>query len=365
MVATQKIKAAVLYKYNTPFKVEEVELEAPQEGEIKVKIMAVGVCHTDVHAAEGHLPVPVPAVLGHEGAGIVEEVGKGVTTVKPGDHVVLTAAFCGRCRQCATGLPIMCEVFSPLLFQGTLLRGERRLRKNGQKINHAFIQSSFAEYAIVNQEAAVKIREDAPLDKMALFACGASTGIGSVVNVARVEMGASVAIFGCGGLGISAVIAAKLIGAGKIICVDVSENKLKAARDCGASHVINPKKEDPVARIIELTGGGADYTFEFVGNVDVIAQALYAVRTGGKCISAGAAPGELKVNAQALLSKTITFPMIGGIYPTLHIPRWVDLYMQGKLPIDKLVTRTYPLSEINTAVEALKKGEALRSILLP
>jgi Zn-dependent alcohol dehydrogenase len=367
MAATKKIKAAVLYKPNTPMKVEEVDLEEPQEGEIRVKIVAVGLCHTDLHAAEGIMPVPMPVVLGHEGAGIVDKVGRGVTTVKEGDHVVLAAngGFCGRCRQCALGMPILCEAFFPRLLEGTLPRGQRRLSKNGQELNHFCYQSSFAEYAIMDQESAIKIREDAPLDKVTVLSCGASTGIGSVINVAQVEAGASVAIFGCGGLGLSAIMAAKLVGAEKIIGVDVLENKLEAARDLGASHVINASKEDPVARIIELTGGGADYTFELVGNVNVVAQAIYAVRLGGKCICAGAVPGELTINVFALNTKTLIFPLLGFIRPTLDIPRYIDLYMEGKLPLDKLTTRTYRLSEINAAFEALKKGEVLRSVILP
>jgi Zn-dependent alcohol dehydrogenase len=360
-----KIKAAILYQPKTPLKVEEVDLEEPQEGEIRVKITAIGLCHTDLRAIEGDLPVPMPVVLGHEGAGIVDKVGSGVTTVKLDDHVVLAPAFCGRCRWCVTGMPILCEVFRPLRARGTLLRGQRRLRKNSQELSHLFSQGSFAEYVVVNQESAIKIREDAPLDKIASLACGASTGIGSVLNVARVEAGARVAIFGCGGLGLSAIMAAKLVGAGMIIGVDILENKLEAARDLGASHVINASKEDAVARILELTEGGADYTFEFVGNVSIIAEAINSVRPGGKCISAGAGPGQLSINTAVLLTKTVIFPMLGFIRPTFDVPRYVDLYMQGKLPLDRLVTRAYRLSEINDAIQAMENGEVLRSVIHP
>jgi Zn-dependent alcohol dehydrogenase len=365
MPDNQKIKAAVLYAANAPFKFEEIELEDPGPGEIKVKIEAVGLCHTDLHAAEGGMPIPLPIVLGHEGAGIVEKIGSGVNQVKPGDHVVLASGFCGRCSQCARGMPVLCEVFRPVLFKGTLLGGQRRLKKDGQWLNHFGAQSSFAEYAVVNQETAIKIRPDAPLDKVALFACGASTGISSVLNAAQVMPGASVAIFGCGGLGLSAVMAARLVGAGKIIAVDIAENKLESARDLGATHGINSTKEDPVKRIIELTGGGVDYSFEFVGNVSVITQALVAVRSGGKCISSGAVPGNLNINAMALLTKTIIFPMMGFMRQAVDIPRFIDLYMDGKLPLDKLISRTYPLSEINAASTALRKGELLRGMLIP
>jgi S-(hydroxymethyl)glutathione dehydrogenase/alcohol dehydrogenase len=365
MFHTRKIRAAILYQPRTPLKIEEVDLEEPREGEVRVKIAAVGLCHTDLHAIQGDLPAPMPVVLGHEGAGIVDEVGSGVTTLQPGDHVILAPASCGRCRQCVTGMPVLCEVFRPLLFQGTLLGGQRRLKKNGKELNHFCLQSSFAEYAVVNQEGAIKIRHDAPLDKLTFLACGASTGIGSVINIARVGAGESVAIFGCGGLGLSAIMAAKLVGAGKIIGVDMLGNKLEAARDLGASHVINSSKEDAVARIIELTEGGADYSFEFVGDEDVVPQAVNAVRPGGKCIIAGATHGTLKIEARALGSRTLIGSRLGFIRPAFDIPRYVGLYMEGNLPLDRLVTRTYSLNEINDAIDDLEKGKVLRGVILP
>lgn len=365
MASKQKIKAAILYETNTPLQIEEVDLDQPQEGEIRVKVMAVGLCHTDLHALEGDIPVPMPTVLGHEGAGIVDEIGKGVTTMKPGDHVILSFGFCGKCRQCVAGMPILCEVFWPLLFQGTLLRGQRRLSKDGQALNHFCLQSSFAEYVVVNQETAITIRKDAPFDKVVSLACGASTGIGSVINVAKLEAGASVAIFGCGGLGLNAILAARMVGALKIIAVDILENKLDAAKDLGANDVINASKEDPVKRIVELTGSGADYTFEFVGNVNVITQAIQSVRLGGKTISVGAVPGQIRIEALDLLSKTIIFPMMGFIKPTIDIPRYVDLYMEGKLPLDKIISSKYGLKDINSAVEAIKNGEIVKAVICP
>ena len=276
-----KIKAAILYEFQAPLNVEEVDLEPPQEGEVLVKLAGVGVCHADLDISKGSFPISMPVVLGHEGAGIVEQVGAGVTTVKPGDHVVLTgAASCGKCRNCVSGIPSLCEVFGPLLFKGTLPRGQKRLSKNGQDLNHIFMQSSFAEYAVVPQEAAIKVREDAPLDTIGFLGCGGMTGIGSVVNTARVEAGASVVIFGCGGVGMSALIAARLVGAGKLIAVDALDYKLSVAEELGASHTINATSENLVRHIKQITEGGADYAFAAVGRADAIAQAFDAVRPG-------------------------------------------------------------------------------------
>jgi len=363
-----KIKAAILYELNTPLKVEEVELDGPKEGEVLVKLVGTCVCHTDISVAQGHLPAPTPIVLGHEGAGIVEQLGPQVSTLKPGDHVVLTGvASCGKCRNCVKGLRVMCEVFRPSLFQGILPGGQRRLSKDGQQLNHFFMQSSFAEYAVVPQEAAIKVRPDAPLQKLGLLGCGALTGIGSVINKAKVEVGASVAIFGCGGVGLSALMAARLVGAGKIIAVDTLDYKLKMAKELGASETINASRENVVERINQLTGGGADYTFVAVGSADVIVQAFDAIRPGGKCILAGATPVGTKVSLDALTlmrEKTIMGCTMGSSRPTLDIPNYVELYMDGRLPIDRLVTRSYPLAEINSAFAVLEEGQVIKPVIV-
>ncbi|MFC2031822.1 alcohol dehydrogenase catalytic domain-containing protein [Chloroflexota bacterium] len=361
-----KIKAAVLYEPKTPLKVEEVDLDEPKEGEVLVKLVGTGVCHTDLSVANGNIKMPMPIVLGHEGGGIVEKTGPGVTRVKPGDHVVLTGgAFCGKCRYCAMGKPILCEVFRPILFQGILPGGQKRLHKDGQDLSHFFVQSSFAEYSVAPEEAAIKVRDDAPLDIVCILGCGAITGIGSVINTAQVEVGSSTAIFGCGGVGMSALLAAKAIGAGKIIVVDILDSKLKMAKELGATHTINATLENPVERIAQITGDGADYSFVAILNKDVIIQAIMAIRPGGQCtIIAGIPRGEYRLDNLGILhEKIIKGCRLGSVRAGVDIPAYVDLFMDGRLPLDKLVMRSYPLSEVNSAFEALEKGEVIKSVI--
>ncbi|MFC1968935.1 zinc-binding dehydrogenase [Chloroflexota bacterium] len=363
-----KIWAAVLYDPNTDLKIEEIELVGPAQGEILVKLVASGICHTDVSAAEGIIPVPMPIVLGHEGAGIVEQVGTGVSSLQPGDHVVLTGVgSCGKCRSCVTGQPVMCQVFRPLLFTGTLIGGQRRLQKNGQALNHFFAQSSFAEYAVVPQETAIKVRDDASLEIVCLLGCGGMTGIGSVRNKANLKAGASIAVFGCGGVGMSAIMAAKLTGAGKIIAVDILDSKLRAAEKLGANHLINATGEDAVERIKQLTRGGADFAIAAVGDTGVITQAFNSIIPGGKCVVAGAAPQGAKLNIDALSlmrEKTIAGCTMGSGVPQQDIQAYIDLFMNGMLPIDRLVTKRYQLSDINDAIQALKDGEVIKPVIV-
>lgn len=360
------MKAAVLYELNKPLRVEEVTLDEPQDQEVLVKLVATGVCHTDLHAIKGELPVPLPAVLGHEGAGIVEKVGPGVTTLQPGDHVVLMVIYsCGKCSFCTMGKPTNCMAGLGAMMMGTLPGGEKRLRKGDQAISHFWSQSSFAEYAVVHERTAVKIREDAPLEIAALFGCGVTTGVGTVINKARLRAGESIAIFGCGGVGLSAVMGAKLAGAGKIIAVDMLDHKLEMAKELGADYVINASQENPPQRIMQLTGG-ADYAIECIGNTDVIAQALDSLHLAGTCFAIGSpSPGSMLNIAptQFALGKTLTGGLQGSIVASVDVPRYVDLYMMGKLPIDKLVTRTYGLNEINDAFKALEGGEVMRSVI--
>ena len=364
-----KIKAAVLYEAQTPLRVEEIDLEEPQEGEVLVKLVGTGLCHTDLGAAESHYRIPIPMVLGHEGAGVIEEVGPRVTTVKPGDHVVLTGdASCGKCRQCMQGRPYLCEFFTPWRVSGMLPGGQRRLRKDGQELNHFFFQSSFAEYAVVPQEAAIRVREEAPLETIGFLGCGGLTGIGSVVNTAGVKAGASIAIFGCGGVGMSAVMAAKLVGAGKIIAVDVFDKKLRLAEELGATHTINATREDVAEGIRKLTTGGADYTIIATGNAVAAAQAIDAIGFGGTCVVIGAPSRETKVDldfSAILRERTIKGCIFGSSRATLDIPLYIDLYLSGRLPLDKMVTKRYPLTEINAAFESLKKGEEIKINIMP
>ena len=360
------MKAAVLYEIDTPLKLEDVTLDDPQENEILVKLEATGVCHSDLHYMKGDIPLPVPFVPGHEGAGIVEKVGPCVTTVKPGDHVILMVAIsCGKCSYCLSGRPTLCVENLPIQMMATLPGGGVRLHKGEQAINHLFGLACFAEKVVVHERSAVKIREDAPMDVVCLLGCAAGTGIGAVINATKAKPGESIAIFGCGGVGMSAVIGAKLVGA-KVIAIDTLDSKLKKAKELGANYVINASQDDPQVKITEILGGGADYAIECIGKVDVITQALNCIRSGGLLIIAGMPPlvDMLTIPPfQFLMGKTITGSIQGDIVAPVDIPRYVKLFMEGKLPIDKLITRTYKLEQINEAFEALKKGEVIRSVI--
>jgi NDMA-dependent alcohol dehydrogenase len=364
------MRAAVLREQKKPLSIEEIVLAGPGVGEVLVKVKAVGICHSDFHPIKGDMPVPLPIILGHEGAGIVEDTGPGVTRVKKGDHIVMAVLpSCGKCTPCIIGRPYNCETVWPIMFNGTMLDGTRRLKdKDGNEINHFFCQSSFAEYCVISEGSAVKIDPDISLDKVAVLGCGATTGIGAVLNTAGVEAGAKVAIFGCGGVGLSSVMAAKLAGASKIIAIDIRDNKLEMAKDFGATHTINSAQENPVEKIQELTaGGGADYSFEAIGNADIITQAFDATRPGGMTIIVGAPPVGARVNIDPwafLMEKVLTGSAAGSLRAQVDIPRYIELFKAGKLPLDKLVSKTFPLDRVNEAFEAMEKGEVARGILI-
>jgi S-(hydroxymethyl)glutathione dehydrogenase/alcohol dehydrogenase len=359
------MKAAVVYEPNTPPRVEDVSLDDPQEREVLIRNVACGICHSDLAAMQGQMGAPMPVVLGHEGAGIVEEVGPGVTTVQPGDHVIAVTVSCGKCRYCAAGVRTHCVEKMPVRLSGALPGGGKRIHKGDQELHHLWALASLAEYSVVHESSAVKVREDAPLDVLCLMSCGVSTGIGAVLNVARLRAGENIVIYGCGGVGLAAVMGARLAGAGKIIAVDTLAERLEVARELGADHVINATKEDPQERVFVLTGG-ADYAVECVGNVDVMTQALGSIHNGGTLVVIGVPPlgSEFKVAPyQFLLGKTITGCAQGATNWPIDLPRLVDLYMDGKLPIDKLITKTYDLDQIHAAFEALEKGEGVRSVI--
>jgi S-(hydroxymethyl)glutathione dehydrogenase/alcohol dehydrogenase len=361
------MKAAVLYEPNTPLKIEKVTLDEPQANEVLVKIAATGMCHSDLHFMKGEMPTVMPVVPGHEGAGIVEKVGPGVTSLAPGDHVVMMVSFsCGKCQYCVAGKPTLCVENLPIMSTATLPGGAMRLHKGKDELHHLFGLASYAEYAVVHERSCVKVREDAPLDVVCLLGCGTSTGIGAAINTASIRPGESIAIFGCGGVGLSAVMGAKLAGAGKIIAVDTLDRKLVMANKLGADFMINASQDDPIVKIMEITGGGADYALECIGNVDVMTQAFTSIRYGGKLIVVGMAPLGTTLNIatyEFLLGKGVTGTVQGDINPQIDIPRYVDLYMNGKLPIDKLISKTYSLDEINEGFEALEKGEIIRSVI--
>ncbi len=361
------MKAAVSYETNTPLRVEEVTLDDPQDHEVLVKVSAAGTCHSDLDFMKGNIPVLTPVVMGHEGAGIVEKVGPGVTTLEPGDHVVLMVAFsCGKCYYCVAGRPTLCVENLPIQSMGTLPGGGIRLHKGDQELHHLFGLACFAEYAVVHERSAVRVRKDAPLDVVCLLGCGTSTGIGAVLNTAGVSAGESIIIYGCGGVGLSAVMAAKLAGAGMIIAVDTLEQKLEMAKDLGADYVVNASQENPQQKALELTGKGVDYAVPCVGNADAIMQAFGSIHSGGTCVVVGLPPIGVNLSIapfELLQGKVLTGTTQGDVRASIDVPRYVDLYMDGKLPIDKLITTSFDLDEINEAYGALERGEVVRTVI--
>jgi S-(hydroxymethyl)glutathione dehydrogenase/alcohol dehydrogenase len=308
--------------------------------------------------------------MGHEGCGIVEKVGPGVTSVKPGDKVITMVSFtCGACRYCVEGRPTQCVENLPIQMMAELpFYAGKRIKQGDRELHQIFGLGSFAEQSVVHERSAVKVRSDAPSEVVCLLGCGVTTGLGAAVNTAGVRPGDSIAIFGCGGVGLSAVMGARLAGAGTIIAVDISRNKLEMARELGADHLILPGEvENPVQKIRELTGGaGADYAIEAAGVPQLMEQAFASIQNGGKCVIAGmAALGAMIQFApfEFLLGKTITGSVQGGIRPSVDIPRLVDMFMDGKLPVDKLITKRFRLDQINEAFRALENKEVIRSVI--
>jgi S-(hydroxymethyl)glutathione dehydrogenase/alcohol dehydrogenase len=338
--------------------IENVDIEPPRAGEVAVRLVATGVCHSDLNGLRGTRELPLPMVLGHEGAGVVESVGPGVTAAAPGDHVILSAiGRCGRCAECVDGRPWLCSVAGATMFSGKLPGGTTRLSLGGKPVYHWFAQSSFAERAVVPEGAVVKIRPDVPLEKVATLACGVTTGLGAVFNAARVELGSAVVVIGCGGVGVSAVAGARIARAGKIVAVDIADDKLEFARSLGATHTVNAQSEDAVKRVREITGGGADHVFECVGNPVTLTQLVEMIRPGGHGYVVGAAPPGTRFPFPTdgfIRNKHLHGVMQGNVRATVDIPRYVDLYVAGELPLDQLVTRRYPLDAINDALAALE-----------
>ena len=362
--------AAVLYAAGTPLRLEQVEVLPPQRGEVLVRIYAGGVCHSDLHVMKGHLPMPKPIILGHEGSGIVEEVGEGVTSVQQGDHVIfIWRVSCGSCDYCSSGRPALCDVGTQVRVTGLMPDGTTRFRLNGEPIRHFAGVSSFSELSTMPEAAVLKIPQDFPLDKAALLGCGVITGVGAVANGAKVKVGNSVAIFGCGGIGLNAVQGARIVGALKIIAVDVMPQKLEYARQMGATHLVDGSKEDSVEVIKKLTGGrGVDYAFEAIGLAKTIEQAFAAIRRGGTTVVIGVTPADVRVsinaNEMVYSEKTLMGSVYGSSRPRIDILNLLEMHEAGKLQLDELLTRTYPLEQINEAYAALERGEVARSLVL-
>ena len=372
-----KIKAAVLYGMEAkppfaeslPLSIEAIDLALPGPGEILVKIAAAGLCHSDLSVINGHRPRPMPMALGHEAAGIVDELGEGVTDLQRGDHVVLVfVPSCGHCEPCAEGRPALCEPGAAANGVGTLLSGARRLSRNGQQIHHHMGCSAFAEYATVSRRSVVKIDRDLPLDEAALFGCAVLTGVGAVVNTAQVRAGSSVAIVGLGGVGLAALLGANAAGARQIVAVDLSDEKLELAKALGATHTFNAGSPNCRDEIRQASGGGVAFAFEFAGSVRALELAYGITRRGGMTVTAGLPPPSATfplppVNLVAE-ERTVKGSYIGTCVPSRDIPRYIDLYRQGKLAVNRLMSGRLKLEEINRGFDLLHEGKAVRQVIV-
>lgn len=372
-----RTRAAVIYEMEKPLPysnsqplvIEELELDAPGPGEVLVELAGAGLCHSDLSTINGSRPRPLPMVLGHEASGIVREVGPGVSEYKPDDRVVFSfVPMCGRCLYCAIGRPALCENGAKANLAGTLMSGQTRFKKaNGEAVMHHLGVAAFSQYTVASQESLIKLEQDIPLDKAALFGCAILTGVGAVMNTAKVGPGEPVVIFGLGGVGLSAVMGAKLAGAWPIVVVDLLPTKLELALRLGADYTVNSSQGDPVAAVRDLTGGGAEYAFEVVGSATVLAQAYEATRRGGKTISVGLPhPNQqLAIQAVSLVAqeKTLQGSYMGSAVPRRDIPRLINLYLAGKLPVDELFSQHLPLEDINAGFDRLAQGATVRQLI--
>ncbi len=358
------MKAAVLREINKPLEIEDVEHGDPGPREVLVRTVAAGVCHSDLHFQNGSYPYPLPAVLGHESAGVVEAVGRDVTYVKPGDHVITClSAFCGHCEYCLTGHMSLCQ--EPEL-QRT---GDQppRLSKGGSPMAQFLNLSSFAEYMLVHEHAIAKIREDMPMDRAALIGCGVTTGVGAVIHTARVEPGTTVAVIGCGGVGLSAINGAAIAGAARIIAVDMVPSKLELARKFGATDVVNAKDGDPVEAVRELTGGGVHYSFEAIGLKITAEQSFKMLARGGVATIIGMIPVGVHIELHGpefLMERRIQGSNMGSNRFRVDMPRFVELYLQGRLHLDDLISRRIKLEDVNDGLKALETAEVARSVIM-
>ena len=358
------MKAAVCHEFGKPLVIEEVQLGEPQAGEVKVKLAACAICHSDISYMEGAWGGRLPAIYGHEAAGMLEAVGLGVTNVQPGDHVVVTLIrSCGRCFFCVQGQPHLCET-------GHRLDRENVLHTQaGTPIFQAMRSGAFAEYVVVDSSQVIPVPANMPLDLASLLACGVITGLGAVVNTAKVPSGSSVVVIGTGGVGLNSVQGARLSGAQPIIAIDLVDSKLEAAREFGATETINSANEDAIARVKALTHGrGADYVFVTVGSTKALKQGLLLLRKGGTVVMVGLPASGDKLNLEVVnfadANQIMMGNKMGSTRPSLDIPRLVALYQEGRLKLDELVTKRYPLEEINEAIAAVKRGEALRNVIV-
>lgn len=365
-----KTRAAVAYKAGSPLIIETVDLEGPKAGEVLVEIMATGVCHTDAFTLSGADPEGAfPAILGHEGAGIVREIGAGVTSVDVGDHVIpLYTPECRECDFCLHPKTNLCQSIRATQGQGLMPDGTSRFSKNGKEILHYMGCSTFSNFTVLPEISVAKIRKDAPFDKVCYIGCGVTTGIGAVVFDAKVEPGSTVAVFGLGGIGLNVIQGAKMVGASRIIGIDINPNKVELATKFGMTDFINPKETPNVVEAIcDLTRGGVDYSFECIGNVDVMRQALECCHKGwGESVIIGVA-GDKEISTkpfQLVTGRVWRGSAFGGARGRTDVPKIVDWYMDGRINIDDLITHTMPLEEINTAFDLMHEQKSIRSVII-
>ncbi len=366
-----KVKAAVARSAGKPLSIETVDLDGPRAGEVLVEIKATGVCHTDAYTLSGADPEGLfPAILGHEGAGIVAEVGPGVTSVKVGDRVIpLYIPECRNCEYCLSQKTNLCQAIRVTQGQGVMPDGTSRFSIDGQKLYHYMGTSTFANYTVLPEIAVAKIREDAPFDKVCLIGCGVTTGIGAVINTAKVEPGSNVVVFGLGGVGLNVIQAARMVGANMIVGVDLNPDKREMAEKFGMTHFVNPREVegDLVPYLVDLTKGGADYSFECIGNINVMRQALECCHKGwGVSVIVGVAGAGQEISTrpfQLVTGRVWKGTAFGGAKGRTDVPKIVDWYMDGKIDIDSLVSRVMPIEQINEAFDLMHKGEVIRTVL--
>ena len=361
------MKAAVLREHNKPLEIEDVKVSKPSPREVLVRPVAAGVCHSDLHFMDGSYPYMLPTILGHESAGIVEDVGSDVTYVKKGDHVITClSAFCGHCPKCLTGHLSICDEKN----ESPIIRApeqEPRLHQNGEAIHQFLNLSSFAELMLIHEHALVKIREDMPMDRAALIGCSTTTGVGAVFHTAGVEPGSKVAVLGCGGVGLAAINGAAIAGASMVIAVDMLDEKLEMAKAVGATHIVNASSGNAVGEVIEMTQGGCDYTFEAIGLKATAEQAFQMLQNGGTATVIGMIPIGTMVELHGvdfLMEKKIQGSNMGSNRFRVDMPRFVDFYLNGKLHLDQMISKHIQLSDVNEALEALKTGKEARHVIM-
>ena len=364
------VRAAVATEAGKPLSIETVQLEGPRAGEVLVEIKATGICHTDSFTLSGEDPEGIfPAILGHEGAGVVVEVGEGVTSVQPGDHVIpLYTPECRECSYCTSGKTNLCQAIRETQGQGLMPDGSSRFSLNGDPIYHYMGTSTFANFTVLPEIAVAKIRKDAPFDKVCYIGCGVTTGIGAVINTAKVEPGSNVAVFGLGGIGLNVIQGARLVGADKIVGIDLNESKRPLAEKFGMTDFINPNDvDDIVAAVIDATGGGADYSFECIGNVGTMRAALECCHKGwGESVIVGVAGAGQEIATrpfQLVTGRVWRGTAFGGARGRTDVPKIVDWYMEGKIDIDSMITHKLSLADINEGFDLMHKGESIRAVV--